>query len=193
MRLVYNLVLASSSNVRSELLKKMNLSNFQVYAPNVDESILHAELPSSYSTRVAMAKCNASIPCNPDSLILSADTAAVCGRRIMGKPLDRDMALRCIELLSGRRHRVYTTVCLYVPGVGVRSKQVITFVKFKRLSVVEKKHYIDSDLWQNVAGGYAINGYAGVFVEWIRGSHSAVMGLPLAETYKMLLPYLKHT
>ena len=121
-----------------------------------------------------------------DVYILGADTVVALGRRILPKAEDPETAKNCLELLSGRSHRVYTGVCLMAPG-GKRTTRVVeTRVRFKRFTRMDMESYIASDEWRGKAGGYAIQGQAAAFVRRINGSYSNVVGLPLFETTALL-------
>jgi septum formation protein len=118
-------------------------------------------------------------------LILTADTEVSIGRRILGKPVDEAQAVQFLLMLSGRRHRVTTAVCLKL-GARIWSRRVETRVKFKRLSDAEISAYIRSGEWRGKAGGYDIRGLAGAFIPEINGSYTNVVGLPLTETAALL-------
>lgn len=122
---------------------------------------------------------------HPAAVILAADTVVACGRRILPKAEDSTTARKCLELLSGKRHRVYTAICIR-RGDKILCKTVMTQVSFKRLTKKDIDAYIPSLEWQGKAGGYAIQGKAESFIPWINGSFSNVVGLPLAETSTML-------
>ncbi|QGR02576.1 septum formation protein Maf [Ehrlichia ruminantium] len=184
-----NLVLASSSKQRLCLLKQLCILPGEVMCPNVDESPLKKELPKIYSMRIAKEKVmHVSILC-PEKFVLSADTVVCCGRRILPKAETKDQARECLELISGRRHRVYTSVYLYTPSKKLHCRSVMTVVKIKRLSVGEIDSYVASEEWKGKAGGCNIQGNAGKFVVSINGSYSSVIGLPLYETYSILSQY----
>ena len=122
-------------------------------------------------------------------LVLAADTVVAAGRRILGKPADAGEAAEFLMLLSGRRHRVTTAVCLLACGAaGVlrRERLVETAVRMKRLSDAEISAYLRSGEWRGKAGGYAIQGIGGAFVPEIHGSYTNVVGLPLTETAGLL-------
>ena len=121
----------------------------------------------------------------PGDVVLSADTTVALGRRILGKPQDSNEATNFLQLLSGRRHRVITAMAVR-NGDQIWQKDVVTAVRFKRLSRSEISGYVASNEWEGKAGGYTIQGMAGAFIPWIQGSYSAVMGLPVAETYSLL-------
>lgn len=152
--------------------------------PDVDETPLKTELPRAYCRRISLLKAQA-IAADPSDIILCGDTTVALGRRIMGKPTDRAEADRFLSALSGRRHRVITTITLR-QGEKIWQKEVQSAVKMKPLSQLEKQAYLDSDDWRGKAGGYGIQGPAAAFIPWISGSFSAIMGLPLAETAALL-------
>ena len=121
----------------------------------------------------------------PGALVLAADTVVAAGRRILGKPADEAEAERFLRLLSGRRHRVTTALCLQGPD-RIARRAVETRVRIKRLCETEIAAYLASGEWRGKAGGYAIQGIAGVFVPAIIGSYTNVVGLPLTETAALL-------
>ncbi len=121
-----------------------------------------------------------------DAYVLSADTVVLAGGRILPKAEVVDEAAACLRLLSGRAHRVYTSVCLVTPKEAVRERLVETRVRFKRLSRDEFERYLASGEWRGKAGGYAIQGFAGTFVVKLVGSYTNVVGLPLYETVALL-------
>lgn len=192
------LILASASPRRLELLKQVGIMPDEVVPAEIDEMPHKAELPKDYVARMAIEKFlsvfksrHPSESWDPlsldsclrrnDEIILAADTVVACGRRILGKPENEAQAREFLQLLSGRRHRVYTSVC-----VNGRVKTVMTQVKFKRLTSADIDGYISSQEWQGKAGGYAIQGRGAAFVPWINGSYSNVVGLPLTETLSLL-------
>jgi septum formation protein len=107
------------------------------------------------------------------------------GRRILGKPADVGQAAEFLLALSGRRHQVITAVAVKT-ATKVWQREVMTTVKFKRLSDEELSAYLRTNDWKGKAGAYAIQGPAGAFIPWIQGSYTAVMGLPVAETALLL-------
>jgi septum formation protein len=183
-----SLVLASSSPRRLDLLRQVGIEPDRVEPPDVDEAALKKELPPACALRLAIAKAEQVVEhvgCG-GGFILAADTVVACGRRILPKAASRDEAARCLDLLSGRRHRVHGGVCVIAPD-GRRSARVVTTaVRFKRLTGPELELYLDSGEWEGKAGGYAIQGRAAAFIPAINGSYSNVVGLPLAEALAML-------
>ena len=166
------------------MLKQINIVPDKIVPANIDETPFKNEMPIPYAARMSKSKALRTLETSPasDSFILSADTVVAVGRRILGKAETRDDAVRCLDLLSGRTHRVITSVCVIAPTKKICQKNVITKVKFKHLSIEEKKLYLDSGEWQGKAGGYAIQGIASLFIREIIGSYSGVVGLPLYET-----------
>ncbi len=178
------LVLGSGSPRRKELLGQLGVHIDDVRPPDIDESPLKGELPRNYCNRVTKAKVDA-ITLASDEIALCGDTTVALGRQILGKPADEAEARQFLKKLSGRRHRVITSVAVK-KGVTIWQKDCVSIVKMKVLSDFEVDAYLSTNDWQGKAGGYGIQGPAGAFVPWISGSYSAIMGLPVAETYALL-------
>jgi septum formation protein len=176
------LTLASSSPRRQELLATL-LSDFDTVSPDIDERLLPGESPRQYVSRLAESK--ASVCDCQNGLALGADTAVALGQRVLGKPLDRNDAAAMLAALSGRTHEVYTAIALSRAG-SVQHVCICTSVTFTALSHATIAEYLATDEPWDKAGAYAIQGYAGAFVQQIVGSYSAVVGLPLCETRYML-------
>jgi septum formation protein len=181
-----NLVLASASPRRLQLLRQIGLQPFSVIAAELDEAPLRNETPPQLARRLALSKLAQGREKAPGQFVLAADTVVAVGRRILPKPGDRREAGRCLGLLSGRRHHVITAVAATAPDGPERVRLVDSVVAFKRLTPAEIDWYLDSDEWCGKAGGYAIQGRAGRFVRFLRGSYSNVVGLPLFETANLL-------
>ena len=118
--------------------------------------------------------------------MLAADTVVAAGRRILAKAETEADARACLDLLSGRRHRVLTAVALVAPDGGVRERLVDSIVTFNRLTEAQIERYVATGEWQGKAGGYAIKGHAAGFIRFLSGSYSGVVGLPLFETAQLL-------
>jgi septum formation protein len=151
---------------------------------DIDETPARRERPQEYCRRMAQQKASA-VEAGDDEIVLAADTTVAVGRRILGKPVDEDEARRFLMLLSGRRHRVITAVAVRV-GSRLWERQVATVVRLKRVSDAEADAYLATGDWRGKAGGYGIQGPAGVLIPWIQGSFSAVVGLPVFETAALL-------
>lgn len=178
------LILASASARRRDLLAQIGLVPDLIVPADIDETPRKAEAVLAYAQRMAAEKA-AAIGAHDGAVVLSADTVVSAGRRILGKPEDRDMAGQFLRLLSGRRHRVTTAITVSGPGRAVH-RAVETTLRFRQLTPAEIEAYLDSGEWRGKAGGYAIQGRAAAFIPWIQGSFSAVVGLPLAETAAIL-------
>jgi septum formation protein len=186
------LVLGSASPRRLALLAQIGVRPDAVLPAEIDETPRPREEPRALAERLASEKALASAaiaagradlaPC----LTLGADTVVGVGRRILPKCETREDAKLCLDLLSGRGHRVFTGLALVTGGGAVRRRLVETRLRFKHLSPNEIEVYLASAEWRGKAGGYAIQGLAGAFVERLVGSYSNVVGLPLAETVALL-------
>ena len=191
-----HLVLASASPRRLALLQQIGIEPDELLPADLDEAPLRGELPRSLAARLAnekarvaaklAARIDSSAPNHPGVFTLAADTVVSVGRRILPKCELAEEAAACLNLLSGRSHRVYTGVTLVTPKGAERRRLVETRVRFKRLSDAEMSAYLASGEWRGKAGGYAIQGLAGAFVVNLIGSYSGVVGLPLHETMQML-------
>ncbi len=182
------LILASASPRRAELLTSAGFE-FEIVPADVDESLLPGEQPASYALRVAVAKATAAAArVGDDRVVLAADTVVVIGNRILGKPVDDADARSMLRLLSGTVHTVLTAVVLRT-GAEQRSTVVVTRVHFRRLLDKEIDWYLETGEPDGKAGAYAIQGRAARFIDWIDGSWSNVVGLPI-ETVDRLLQEL---
>lgn len=168
------------------MLAQIGITPDDVWPADIDESPLARELPRQHASRLALGKAHKIAEHESEAWILGADTVVGVGRRILPKAEDETTARRCLELLSGRAHRVFGCVVIISPDGKVSERLVVTRVKFKRLSEQELQEYLSSGEWQGKAGGYAIQGRAATFVAGINGSYSNVVGLPLYETAALL-------
>ena len=180
------LVLASASSRRRQLLLQVGLVPDEICSPEIDETPLQGESHRDLALRLALAKAEQVAAKREGMFVLAADTVVACGRRVLPKANTEGEARACLSLLSGRRHRVYSGVAVIDPQQNSRTRIIMTVVSFKRLETREIEGYVASDEWRGKAGGYAIQGRAAVFVQWLRGSYSSVVGLPLYETAAML-------
>jgi septum formation protein len=186
------LVLASASPRRLALIEQVGISPDLLNPVDIDETPLKRESPRALSLRLAREKAAAARTSalvrnlGENTYILSADTVVSVGRRVVDKPQSAEEAREALLLLSGRSHRVFTSISLVAPGGRERSKVVDTKVRFKRLSRADIDAYLLSDEWRGKAGGYAIQGKAAAFVRFLSGSYSCVVGLPVHETLQML-------
>ncbi|MGX1097223.1 Maf-like protein [Amorphus sp. MBR-141] len=186
------LVLASGSPRRLALLEQIGIVPDHLAPSDVDETQGDGEAPAALAQRLARTKAEEAFErARTDkevgpAFILAADTVVAVGRRILPKAETLAEAESCLDLLSGRGHRVFTGICLITPKGRQRLKAVETRVRFKRLSRQEIQAYLASGEWRGKAGGYAIQGLAAAFVTKLVGSYSNVVGLPLFETSALL-------
>jgi septum formation protein len=169
-----------------DLLRQVGIEPDAVDPAEVDETPFARELPATYARRIAWAKLDAVAARQPASFVLAGDTVVALGRRILPKAETEAQARRCLELLSGRRHKVLGAVCLQGPGGERLQRLAQTAVKFKPLSPLEIEGYLESGEWKGKAGGYAIQGRAAAFIPWINGSYANVVGLPVVESLALL-------
>ncbi len=191
--------LASQSPRRLQLLEQWGV-RCELLLPDADEDAESLEVarageaPAAYVQRVTALKLQASLQRLkrrqlPPAPVLCADTTVALGRRILGKPVDAADAARMLGDLAGRRHRVLTAVAVGKPvGRGVRSWAALStsWVTFEPLKPAQIRRYVDSGEPMGKAGGYGIQGRAGLWVSHISGSYSGIMGLPAHETAQVL-------
>ncbi|WDR02371.1 Maf family nucleotide pyrophosphatase [Devosia algicola] len=186
------LILASASPRRLALLNQIGIDPEHLLPAHVDETAEKGELPRKLAARLADLKARTAqhkarqAGFGTNALVLAADTVVAVGRRILPKAETMEEASSCLNLLSGRAHRVFTGLTLITPSGQKRHRLVETRIRFKRLSTREMEAYLASAEWRDKAGGYAIQGIAGAFVVKMTGSYSAVVGLPLHETAALL-------
>ncbi|MCZ8322871.1 MAG: Maf family protein [Novosphingobium sp.] len=179
------LVLASSSPRRRELLARIGATPDRIASPDIDESPLKGETPRAYALRLAQAKA-AAVARGPGEIVLAGDTTVAVGRRILPPAETVETQRELLSLVSGRRHRCISAICVIDAAGTVRTRMVETVVIFKQLSAEELDAYLECGEGLGKAGGYAIQGRAEALIRFISGSHSAVIGLPLFETRALL-------
>ena len=180
------LILASASPRRKELLASVGVG-CEVQPADVDESRRSSEVVERYVERLAVAKAQAvaNKSIGGSTAILSADTVVVAGQNIFGKPADQEDAFQMWKSLSGRTHKVITSVCLLVDQ-NQYIETVSTEVCFDQISDAQMQRYWSSGEPLDKAGGYAIQGLASAWVKFIHGSYSNVVGLPMYEVNTLL-------
>ena len=178
-------ILASASPRRNELLNLIHIYP-EVKIPEIEEIPLQGELPENFVTRVALEK-GLFIAKNQHSsnLIISADTIVLDGDKIIGKPVNKEDAVKMLTILSGKRHKVITGISLLFNGKENAGTSV-TEVEFADLSNIEIKNYLNTESYMDKAGAYAIQGKASIFVKKIDGCYFNVMGFPLNLFYTMI-------
>jgi septum formation protein len=215
MRRRFDLVLASASPRRREMLERLGLV-LRLAPVDLDETPRDGERPSDCVRRLAASKCDAAVTAlatggagkiedededGGEIAVLGADTMVSLNGEIFGKPGDDAEARAMLGRLAGRRHEVTTAYRVWRgrPGVNtpgatpgadgarVVDRAVTTLVSLRLLKPAEIEAYGASGEWRDKAGGYALQGIAGAFITELRGSHSNVIGLPLAEVLADLL------
>lgn len=180
------LILASASPRRRDLLAQIGVCPGKIVPADIDETERPDETARVYVGRVAREKATHIAATHGGSVILAADTAVACGRRILPKTEDAQAAYECLALLSGRSHRVYTGVVLVDADGRSRQRVVETRVKVRQLSAQMITRYVASGEWNGKAGGYGIQGAFAEHVISIIGSYTNIVGLPLYETSNLL-------
>jgi len=178
------IILASQSPRRAELLGQMGI-DFRMEPAQVDETLHADERAADYVERVAIAKAETVHRRFPDLAVLGSDTAVVLDQTTLGKPRDRDDAIRMLLALSGRPHEVLTGVALATAD-ATQYRLSVSRVVFRDINEQEAAAYWATGEPADKAGGYAIQGRGAVFVRRIEGSYSGVVGLPLHETAELL-------
>jgi septum formation protein len=181
------LVLASASPRRQRILADAGV-DFIARPAEVDETALDREPPQKYVLRLAEAKARA--VWRQGEMVLGADTTVVVDHQVLGKPADAEDAARMLRLLSGRRHRVLTGICLF-DGREARTAVESTWVEFLELSEQEIADYVATGEPADKAGAYAIQGGASKFVARIEGCYFNVVGLPIARVYGFIRSSLR--
>lgn len=176
------IILASASPRRAALLRQIGVP-FEICPAHVEERLLEAELPAAHVQRLAMAK--AVHVAVPDRVTLGADTVVVLDGQIFAKPIDRDDGVRMLMALAGRTHQVVTGVAV-AHGSRRQVEHVIAHVTFRPIEIEEAQAYWRTGEPADKSGGYGIQGIGGIFAQSITGSYSAVVGLPLTETERLL-------
>ena len=183
------MTLASASPRRQALLRALWIE-FRIIPSLADEA---GPLPDDGCRRaeaLALRKAAEVATRVGEGLVLGADTIVECDGRLLGKPRDRDEARRFLRLLSGRSHLVVTALALVEAGGGrTVTGQEVTEVCVRPLMAEEIDAYVGTDEPLDKAGGYAIQGAGGAFIEGIKGSFTNVVGLPLGRLRTLLLPF----
>jgi septum formation protein len=176
--------LASRSPRRRELLEQIGVPHVVAVA-DIDEAVLSGESPADYVVRMARSKGQAVRSHGAALPVLAADTIVVIDERIHGKPASEEEGIAMLAQLSGRSHQVLTAVSLVAAG-GVNHRLSASEVRFRPLTRAECLAYWRTGEPRDKAGGYAVQGRGAVFIEYLSGSYSGVMGLPLFETAQLL-------
>ena len=181
-----NIILASQSPRRKELLSRMGLSGFKTMSPDIDENLGGGLSPSELVSRLSALKAQAVAErAGGDTLIIAADTVVAVDGAVLGKPSDALEAFKMLSTLSGCRHQVYTGVTV-LRGEERYTEYEVTDVSFRELSEREIEDYIRTGEPMDKAGAYGIQGYGALFIQGIQGDYYNVMGLPVCRLGGML-------
>lgn len=197
-----SLYLASKSPRRRELLTTIGVTDFEVMPVGMadvltfvegDEEQLPGESAENYVIRTAREKALAAIAKiraegQESAPVLAADTVVISDGIVLGKPADREEARRFMQHLSGRTHEVRTAVWIGTDAEHLTSAVSVSRVTFASLTEAQIERYIATDEPYDKAGGYGIQGLAGLFIARIEGSYTGIMGLPVFETGNLLQP-----
>ena len=196
------LVLASASLRRRDLLGQIKILPDQIIPADIDEAPHRNELPADYALRMAVEKAehvagrlmvgytdfevHAGSAGPSGVYVLAGDTVVAAGRRILPKAETAQQARDCLALLSGRRHRVYGGIALHLWNGQLRHRLVQSYVRFRRLSALDIDQYIEYGDWRGKAGGYAIQGMAARFIRDIGGSYTNIVGFSIYDVAAVL-------
>ena len=181
-----NIILASGSPRRRELLERMGIEDFEIITSDADESVDESLPPAEQVEVLSRRKADAvAAEVSADDLIIAADTVVAMDGVVLGKPADEEDAFRMLSALSGVRHHVFTGVTVRM-GDRVLTRHEVTSVDFRTLEPEEVEEYIATGECMDKAGAYGIQGYGCLLVEGIVGDYYNVMGLPVALLARML-------
>ena len=181
-----NIILASQSPRRKELLERMGVGAFKTVSPNIDEHVFDGFPPEELVRKLSAEKADVVAKhASPMDLIIAADTVVSLDGSVLGKPEDELDAFRMISALSGMRHQVYTGITVSCGGEVITEHEV-TDVYFRNLGEIEIEHYVKTKEPIDKAGAYGIQGYGALLVERISGDYYNVMGLPVCRLGRML-------
>ena len=181
------IILASQSPRRRELLERMGIRNFRVVSADIDEREEEQLPPEQLVCRLALRKAEAVAEKAPKgAVIIAADTVVSLDGTVLGKPGDKLEAFKMLSTLSGNRHQVYTGLCVIWDG-DKRTEYEVTDVTFRELGEKEIEDYIATGEPMDKAGAYGIQGYGALLVERIEGDYYNVMGLPVCRLGTVLL------
>lgn len=182
-----NIILASASPRRRELLERMGIEDFEIIVPDADETLEEGLPPAEQVERLSRLKADAAAAevAGPNTVIIAADTVVALDGTILGKPTDEEDAFRMLSALSGVCHHVYTGVTV-MQGNKILTRHEATSVVFRSLDPEEVELYIATGECMDKAGAYGIQGYGALLVEGINGDYYNVMGLPVVCLAQML-------
>ena len=182
-----DLILATSSPRRQQMFKDLGVT-YTIAPPEVDETVQPHEKANAYVQRIARDKAQKVAELHPAKIILSADTTVSSDGHIFGKPENADEALQMLQQMQNTTHEVLSAVCVVDKAGALHECMTTTNVCFRALTMREMEHFVaQEDNWSGKAGGYGLQTSAGsALITSIEGSHTGVIGLPLAETVVLL-------
>ena len=181
-----DIILASQSPRRKELLGQMGLKGFKVTSPDVDEDVDENLHPSLMVEELSLRKAKAvAAHADDDDIIIAADTVVALEGTALGKPMDEADAFTMLSALSGNRHYVYTGYTV-LRGEQVETTHEVTVVNFRELEAEEIEHYIATGEPMDKAGAYGIQGLGALLIDRIEGDYFNVMGLPIQKLSRTL-------
>ncbi len=181
-----NIILASSSPRRQELLRQLGIP-FRIQVASVDETVEGDMPPGQLVETLSLRKARAVSGGLESGLVIGSDTVVTMGDKILGKPVNKEDALEMLESLRGRRHQVFTGLAVIDSVTGkYATVHECTEVYFRDASRQELEAYISTGEPFDKAGAYGIQGMGAVFVSRIEGCYFNVMGLPVAKLVQVL-------
>ena len=181
-----DIILASQSPRRRELLERMGLAGFRVVSPDVYEHMEEDLPPAQLVCRLSQRKARAvREQVGDEGLIIAADTVVALDGAVLGKPADELAAFKMLSTLSGVRHQVYTGLTV-LRGGEEHTEYEVTDVSFRELTQGEIEDYIRTGEPMDKAGAYGIQGYGALFISGIQGDYYNVMGLPVCRLGQLL-------
>lgn len=180
-------IVASASPRRKEILKNGGF-DFRIIPSDCDEDIEGKLSPEETTRELAKRKALSVLKEHEDCVVLGCDTVVALGDEILGKPTDREDAFRMIKNLSGKTHKVCTGVCIAEKGRAETFVSVAE-VEFYEISDETAESYVATGECDDKAGAYGIQGLGGMLVKSIKGDYYAIVGLPFAETVRVLASF----
>ena len=179
------IILASQSPRRRQLLEQMEISHFDIIPAKGEERADPNLTPEQLVEELSRQKAAEIAANHPDALIIAADTVVAVDGTVLGKPRDRDDAVRMLQTLSGREHTVYSGLTVCWQGRSVTQHEA-TAVRFRPLTLDDIHHYVSTGEPMDKAGSYGIQGYGCTLVEGISGDYYNVVGLPVCRLSQIL-------
>lgn len=182
-----NLILASSSPYRQELLARLNIP-FTAISPDIDESPLAHEQPQETALRLAQLKARKVAESNPNTLIIGCDQVATLDGAQLGKPITHENAVKQLQLMRGRSVTFHSALCLFNPQTSHMQAEVVPYeVEFRKLTDAQIENYLQIEKPYNCAGSAKSEGLGIALIAEMRGTDpNALIGLPLIRLITML-------